>query len=97
MSPLVAGLAPNGRLLVVGAAPDPISVGTADLIFGTRTITGSLTGSAIDNEDNLAYCLANNVRSMNEVLPWAEAPKAYARMLSGEARFRVVLDMTASA
>jgi propanol-preferring alcohol dehydrogenase len=97
MSSLVAGLAPNGRLVVVGAAPDPISVGTVDLIFGARTITGSLTGSAIDNEDNLAYCLTNEVRSMNEVLPWTEAPKAYARMLSGEARFRVVLDLAASA
>jgi propanol-preferring alcohol dehydrogenase len=97
MSPLIPGLAPNGRLIVVGAAPDPIAVGTADLIFGTRTIAGSLTGSAIDNEDNLAFSLANGVRSMNEILPWTEAPKAYARMLSGEARFRVVLDLAASA
>jgi propanol-preferring alcohol dehydrogenase len=96
MSPLIPGLAPNGRLIVVGAAPDPIAVGTADLIFGTRTIAGSLTGSAIDNEDNLAFSLANGVRSMNEILPWTEAPKAYARMLSGEARFRVVLDLAAS-
>jgi propanol-preferring alcohol dehydrogenase len=97
MSPLVTGLAPNGRLIVVGAAPDPMSVGTTDLIFGTRSITGSLTGSAIDNEDNLAYCLMHDIRSMNEVLPWTEAPQAYARMMSGEARFRVVLDLTASA
>jgi propanol-preferring alcohol dehydrogenase len=97
MSPLAAGLAPNGRLIVVGAAPDPISVGTTDLIFGTRTITGSLTGSPIDNEDNLAYCLDQRVRSISEILPWTEAPKGYARMMSGEARFRVVLDLAAGA
>jgi alcohol dehydrogenase, propanol-preferring len=97
MSPLVGGLAPNGRLVVVGVAGDQMSVDPADLIFGTRTIMGTVTGSAIDNEDNLAYCLTNEVRSMNEILPWTEAPKAYARMLSGEARFRVVLDLAASA
>ena len=95
MSPLVAGLAPRGQLLVVGAAPDPISIGTTDLIFGTRTVTGSLTGSSIDNEDNLAFSAANDIRSMNEVLSWLEAPKAYEHMMSGDARFRVVLDVTA--
>lgn len=52
MSPLVAGLAPRGKLVVVGAAPDPISVDTAELIFGGRSIVGSLTGTPIENEDN---------------------------------------------
>jgi propanol-preferring alcohol dehydrogenase len=93
MSPLVAGLAPRGRMVVVGAAPDPISVQTADLIFGTRSLAGSLTGSSIENEDNLAICLARGIRPMIEVLPLTEAPKAYERMMSGQARFRVVLDM----
>jgi len=80
-------------MVVVGAAPDPISVQTQDLIFGTRSIAGSLTGSSIQNEDNLAICLARGIRPMIEVLPLAEAPKAYERMMSGQARFRVVLDM----
>jgi propanol-preferring alcohol dehydrogenase len=93
MSPLVGGLAPRGRMVVVGAAPDPISVQTADLIFGTRSIAGSLTGSSIQNEDNLTLSLDRGIRAMIEVLPLAEAPKAYERMMSGQARFRVVLDM----
>jgi propanol-preferring alcohol dehydrogenase len=95
MSPLVAGLAPRGHLLVVGASGDPLSVSTAELIFGTRTISGSLTGSAIQNEDNLDFSMRHGIRPMTEVLPLSEAPKAYERMMSGEARFRVVLDMAA--
>jgi propanol-preferring alcohol dehydrogenase len=95
MSPLVAGLSPNGRMIVVGGGSDPIAVHPSDLIFGTRTIQGSLTGSSIENEDNLEFALRQGVRSMNEVLPMSEAPKAYERMMSGQARFRVVLDMRA--
>jgi propanol-preferring alcohol dehydrogenase len=95
MSPLVPGLAPRGRLLVVGVAPDPIQVSTAGLIFGTRSINGTLTGSSIQNEDNLRFAQRHGIRSMNEVLPLAEAPKAYERMMSGRARFRVVLDARA--
>ena len=93
MSPLLAGLAPRGRLVVVGAAPDPIAVRTADLIFGTRSITGSLTGTSIENEDNLRFSLARGIRPMTEVFPLEEAPAAYERMMSGRARFRVVLQM----
>jgi propanol-preferring alcohol dehydrogenase len=95
MSPLASGLAPRGRMVVVGAAPDPISVQTSDLIFGTRSITGSLTGSSIQNEDNLALSLDRGIRAMIEVMPLTEAPKAYERMMSGQARFRVVLDTRA--
>jgi propanol-preferring alcohol dehydrogenase len=95
MSPLIPGLAPRGRLIVVGAAMDPISVMIPDLIFGTRTISGTLTGSSIENEDNIAFSRQHGVRSMNEVVPLSDAPKAYERMMSGAARFRVVLDMTA--
>jgi alcohol dehydrogenase, propanol-preferring len=93
MSALVGGLAPRGRMLVVGVAPDPISVQTQDLIFGTRSLTGSLTGSSIENEDNLAFTLTQGIRPMIEVLPLTEAPKAYEQMMSGRARFRVVLDI----
>ncbi|MGJ6968082.1 alcohol dehydrogenase catalytic domain-containing protein [Streptosporangium sp. G11] len=95
MTALVAGLAPRGHMVVVGAASDPISVNTADLIFGTRTLSGSLTGTSIENEDNLAFSGRHDIRPMIETMPLAEAPKAYERMLSGEARFRVVLDMAA--
>lgn len=92
MSPLLTGLAPRGELLVVGAAPDPLELRTENLIFGTRTVRGSLTGTAIENEDSLRFAQRWAIRSHNEVLPLSEAPKAYERMLSGRARFRVVLD-----
>lgn len=95
MSPLIPGLAPRGRMIVVGADMQPISVLGADLIFGTRTIGGSLTGRAIENEDNLAFAQRQGVRPMTEVMPLSEAPKAFERMLSGQARFRVVLDVAA--
>jgi len=95
MSPLVAGLAPRGTLVVVGAAQDPIEVSTSELIFGTRSLVGSLTGSSIENEDNLVFSQTRGIRPMTEVLPLSEAPKAYERMMSGAARFRVVLDATA--
>ncbi|MBY8882547.1 alcohol dehydrogenase catalytic domain-containing protein [Actinacidiphila acidipaludis] len=95
MNPLVSGLAPNGRLVVVGAAPDPLTVATPDLIFGTRSITGSLTGSSIENEDNLAFSLAHGIRPSVEVMPFERALEAYKHMLSGKARFRVVLDTAA--
>jgi alcohol dehydrogenase, propanol-preferring len=95
MSPLVSGLAPRGRMVVVGAALDPIQVQTTDLIFGTRTVSGSLTGSSIDNEDSLRFATARDVRPMTEVMPLAQAPQAYEHMMSGEARFRVVLNMAA--
>jgi propanol-preferring alcohol dehydrogenase len=95
MNPLVRGLAPNGKLIVVGAAPDPLTVSTPDLIFGTRAIAGSLTGSSIENEDNLAFSLAHDIRPSLEVLPFEQAVEAYERMLSGKARFRVVLDTAA--
>lgn len=95
MSPLVAGLAPRGRLVVLGAAPDPIQVNTADLLFGTRTVQGHLTGSPMDNEDNLAFSVAHGIKPRIEVFPLSEAPRAYEHMLSGKARFRAVLDASA--
>jgi len=95
MSPLISGLAPRGQLLVAGAAGDPIEVQTGQLIFGTKRVIGTLTGSSIENEDNLLFARRHGIHSMNEVVPLAEAPKAYQRMLSGQARFRMVLDVRA--
>ncbi|WP_232241301.1 zinc-binding dehydrogenase [Kutzneria sp. 744] len=94
MSPLMPGLAPGGRLTVIGLAEDPIAVSTLDLVLGTRSMAGTLTGSAVQNEDHLAFSVAQGIRPMVEVMPLAEASKAYERMMSGAARFRVVLDTT---
>jgi propanol-preferring alcohol dehydrogenase len=93
MSPLLAGLAPRGQLVVVGVAFDPIEVLTSDLIFGSRSIMGSLTGTPIQNEANLAFSAARGVAPMVELFPFEDAPNAYERMMSGDARFRVVLDI----
>lgn len=95
MTPLIPGLAPRGRMIVLGAAPDPVEVATPDLIFGGRSITGSLTGTSIENEDNLDFAVRQGIRPMTEIFPLAEAPRAYEHMMSGRVRFRAVLDMTA--
>ena len=95
MAGLVAGLRPRGRMIVVGASPDPVPVHTSDLIFGGRSIIGSLTGSAIDNEDNLAFSFAHQIAPMIEPVAFDEAPRAYDRMMAGRARFRMVLDFAA--
>ncbi|MER7680701.1 alcohol dehydrogenase catalytic domain-containing protein [Streptomyces sp. NPDC096934] len=95
MSPLMSGLAPRGEMIAVGATPDPLSVSTRDLIFGERTLGGSLTGSSIENEDSLDFAARTGVHPMIETRPLAEASDGYERMMSGKARFRVVLDMSA--
>ncbi|MEU4419966.1 alcohol dehydrogenase catalytic domain-containing protein [Actinoplanes sp. NPDC024001] len=92
MSALVPGLGRRGELVVVGADPEPLQIRPADLIFGGHTVRGSLTGTSIENEDNLEFARRHGVRSYNEVFPLSEAAEAYQRMISGEARFRVVLD-----
>jgi D-arabinose 1-dehydrogenase-like Zn-dependent alcohol dehydrogenase len=91
MSVLIDALAPRGRLIVVGAGSDPIEVKPAQLLFGSRTIEGALTGSAIDNEDTLAFSMLEGIRAMIETVPLEQAAGAYGRMLRNEARFRIVL------
>jgi len=93
MSALVDGLGPNGKLVVIGAAPDPIEVTPAQLIFGSRTIQGWAAGTPAASEDTLNFCVLTGVRPMIETYPLERAAEAYARMLSGKAEFRVVLTM----
>jgi alcohol dehydrogenase, propanol-preferring len=92
MGPLVGGLTPRGRMVVVGIGFDgSIEVSPAQLIFGSRSIEGAKTGSAIDTEDTLSFSVLKNVRPMIETVPLEKAADAYARMMRGEARFRMVL------
>jgi propanol-preferring alcohol dehydrogenase len=91
MSPFVPGLRLNGQLIVARITADPITLRTTDSVLQTRSVIGVLTGSAIDNEDSLAFARRQEIRSMNEVVPLSEAPRAYERMMAGEARFRMVL------
>src|SRR6266446_364978 len=91
MGPLVAGLAVRGKLIVVGVPGDPIQLNAFPLVFGGRSIYGSLTGTPIDIEDALAFSVLENIRPMIETLPLEQAADAYARMMQGKARFRMVL------
>jgi D-arabinose 1-dehydrogenase-like Zn-dependent alcohol dehydrogenase len=91
MGPLIAGLAPRGRLIVAGVSSEPIQVDPVQLIFGARSLEGTLTGTAIDIEDTLAFSVLENVRPMVETTPLEQAADAYARMMNNQARFRMVL------
>jgi D-arabinose 1-dehydrogenase-like Zn-dependent alcohol dehydrogenase len=93
MSALIDGLGPNGKLVVVGAAPDPIAATPSQLIFGSKTIQGWAAGTPAASEDTLNFCVLTGVRPMIETYPLDKAAEAYARMLSGKAEFRVVLTM----
>jgi D-arabinose 1-dehydrogenase-like Zn-dependent alcohol dehydrogenase len=92
MSATVGGLAPRGRLMVLGAA-DSLEASPITLLMGRRSIEGWYSGTSIDAQDTLAFSVQAGVRSMNEVYPLEQAAEAYDRMLSGKARFRVVLTM----
>ena len=93
MSELIDGLGPNGELMVVGAAFEPIEVTPIQLINGSRTIQGWAAGTAADSEDTLRFAELTGVRPMIETYPLEKAGEAYDRMLSGKAQFRVVLTM----
>ena len=91
MSAAVGGLRSDGRLVVLGASPEAIEVSPLALILGRRGVVGWPSGIAPDSEDTLKFSLLANVRPMIETYPLAQAAEAYQRMLSGKARFRVVL------
>jgi D-arabinose 1-dehydrogenase-like Zn-dependent alcohol dehydrogenase len=91
---VVNGLAPSGKFIVVGAPDAPILVNPLPLLLGRRTVAGWPSGTGMDSEDTLKFSALAGVRSMNEVYPLNKAEEAYARMMSGKARFRVVLKVS---
>jgi D-arabinose 1-dehydrogenase-like Zn-dependent alcohol dehydrogenase len=93
MSEVINGLGPNGKLMVVGAAFDPIEVTPVQLIMGSRSLQGWASGTPADAEDTLNFAELTGVRPMIEIYPLEKAAEAYARMMSGKAEFRVVLTM----
>jgi D-arabinose 1-dehydrogenase-like Zn-dependent alcohol dehydrogenase len=90
---LLPGLAVRGKLVVVGVSGDAIPLNGVPLIFGGRSVVGSLTGRAIETQDTLDFSVLTDVRPMIETLPLAKAEEAYRRMMAGNARFRMVLTM----
>ena len=93
MSALVDGLGTNGKMMVVGATPDPIEVSPFQLIGGKRSLQGWPSGIPTDSEDTLRFAEMTGVRPMIEKYPLAKAAEGYARMMSGKAEFRVVLTL----
>jgi alcohol dehydrogenase, propanol-preferring len=91
MGPLVSGLAARGKLVVIGVPEDQIQLSAFPLVFGGRSIYGTLAGTAIDTEDTLAFSVLENIRPMIETVPLANAAEADGRMMRNEARFRMVL------
>jgi D-arabinose 1-dehydrogenase-like Zn-dependent alcohol dehydrogenase len=90
MSAVAGGLAVNGTMMLIGAVPS-IQISPIQLLSGRQSIKGWYSGMAIDSQDTLAFSVLSGVRAMNEVYPIDQAPEAYERMLSGKARFRVVM------
>jgi len=93
MSEVVDGLGVDGKILAVGASPDPITVTPIQLIGNRRSIQGWPSGTGKDSEDTLNFCALTGTRPMIETFPLEKAAAAYDRMLSGKAKFRVVLTM----
>jgi D-arabinose 1-dehydrogenase-like Zn-dependent alcohol dehydrogenase len=91
MTATIPGLGPRGQLVVVGVPQEPLQVSARDLIGGSRSVVGHPSGTAKDSEDTLAFASLTGIRPMIEEFPLERAAEGYARMLSGDARFRAVL------
>jgi alcohol dehydrogenase len=93
MQAIAGGLGPNGTMMLIGIV-GPVTVDPLNLINNSASVRGWYSGTAPDSEDTLAFSELNGVASMNEIFPLEQAQAAYDRMMSGAARFRVVLDMS---
>jgi D-arabinose 1-dehydrogenase-like Zn-dependent alcohol dehydrogenase len=91
MSAVLGGLGVGGKMIVVGASPEPIEVSPFLLIGGRRSIQGWPSGTSRDSEDTLAFSALAGIRPMIETMPLERAAEAYERMMSGAARFRMVI------
>jgi len=91
MSAAIAGLAVDGKLIVIGASPEAIEISPLLLILGRRSILGWPSATSIDSEDTMAFSTLTGIRPMIETMPLERAAEAYDRMMSGDARFRMVL------
>jgi D-arabinose 1-dehydrogenase-like Zn-dependent alcohol dehydrogenase len=88
---VIDGLAPAGKFIVVGAPDGPVVINPFPLLLGRRTVAGWPSGTGMDSEDTLNFSVLAGVKPMIETYPLEKAEEAYARMMSGHARFRVVL------
>ncbi len=93
ISALVDGLGPNGKLVVIGASQEPLGISPNQLLMQRLSIQGWSSGTAKDSEDTLRFSVLTGVKPMIESYPLEKAAEAYERMMSGKARFRVVVTM----
>lgn len=93
MQAIAGGLGPNGTMMVIGAV-GALTVNSFDLLGKCASVKGWYSGTAADSEDALLFSQLSEVHSMNETFPFEQAQAAYDRMMSGKARFRVVLKMS---
>jgi D-arabinose 1-dehydrogenase-like Zn-dependent alcohol dehydrogenase len=91
MSAVLGGLGVNGKLMILGAADEPLEVNGSLMIGGRRSIVGWPSGNSIDSQETLSFSMLSGVRAMNEIFPLERATEAYEHMMSGKARFRAVL------
>ncbi|MEM5382840.1 alcohol dehydrogenase [Paraburkholderia phymatum] len=94
MTATLGGLALDGKLIIVGVAEKPIEVPSVQFIMGRNAVQGWPSGTSADSEDTLAFSALSGVKPMIETYPLERAAEAYDRMMSGAARFRVVLTMS---
>src|SRR5262249_12017045 len=87
------GLRPGGVSIVLGVGPEPIEASSMDLIFGSRKLEGALTGDPAIGDATLRFSALSGVSAMIETVPLERAADAYAKMMAGRARFRIVLTM----
>jgi D-arabinose 1-dehydrogenase-like Zn-dependent alcohol dehydrogenase len=92
MKAVLGGLGVHGTLMVIGAVPS-LEVNTLQMIFLNQSVSGWYSGTSIDSQDTLNFSVLSGIRSMNEAFPLDRAAEAYDHMLSGKARFRVVLNI----
>ena len=93
VSALVGGLSGGGKLLIIGVGPDALNISPLQIVLSRRTVQGWPSGTAMDSEDTLKFSALTGVRPMIERYPLEKVKEAYEQMISGKARFRVVLEM----
>lgn len=93
ISSVIGGLSISGKLIIVGVSQEPLEIPSVELILKRLSISGWPSGTSIDSQDTMSFCALSGVRSMNQIFPLDKAAEAYDLMMSGKARFRVVLTM----
>jgi alcohol dehydrogenase len=91
MAAAIDGLAPNGQLTIIGAAPEPMPISPFQLLGMSRRVVGHPSGTSLEVEETMEFTALTEIHPMTETAPLEDAQRAYERMLSGDARFRMVL------